>query len=766
MSQAVVIPATIDGLPVRTVGPGAFSGKSITSVFVPTSVTSIARGAFYECRNLTSVVMGNDVTSIGESAFEFCSAMNSFIMPESVKSIGKSAFAQCWSLTALTIPAGVTSIGDRTFAYCLALASVTIPNSVTSIGFEAFTRCESLASITIPNSVTSIGQSAFSGCYTLASVTIPSNVTSINSPIFNNCRSLLNIEVANGNPAFTSVEGVLFDHDKTTLLDYPGGKPGRYTIPSQVDIIGIAAFAGNRGLTRLVIPDGVTTIEYSAFTACQALTSVTIGSGVTSMGDYAFNNCRALTEVAIANGVESISEYAFNRCFQLQTLDIPSSMKTINASAFANCISLNSISVPEGINVIGDRAFEGCTELTICLFLGSPPSFFGTNVFRNSPNVVIHYRPDSSGFTTPTWNGYPCKPLISRSAVATVTKLKGTVSVIRYGSRMALKAADPIYLDDIVTTGLQSFAALVFLDGSSLNVAPKSSLTIDYDIESPSPSIHLNRGKLRLYKTPGKTIFIKSKVAAMGVRGTTLTVEATEDNGILTTTTEVLEGVVDHENLVTGDINEIHSEGIMTLQSAVEMRTLRINHSSSLGTLSVNGTVITNFPYVVNHKEGTEIDLQAVPTAAMVFSSWSGDFVSASAAGTFFLDGDMTVTANFVPWTNYVETHPSLNPNDDANGSGGSNFLDYASGQNPESAGTLPIVDLSNGLLTMRQRINGLDAPPTAEYSENLRDWFPLEEGTHYIMTSRTLDGAMLTVVGELVPISGPARFFRQKFGP
>jgi hypothetical protein len=233
---------------------------------------------------------------------------------------------------------------------------------------------------------------------------------------------------------------------------------------------------------------------------------------------------------------------------------------------------------------------------------------------------------------------------------------------------------------------------------------------------------------------------------------------------VLTTITAVLEGVIDHEDLVTGVISEIQAGESISIQSAVETHTLTIHHAPALGTLSVNGIAISSFPHVANYGEGTEINLQATPGTGLVFSGWSGDFVSSYPACTFFLDGDMTVTSNFLALTDYAGTHPALNPNGDNNGNGRSNFLDYASGQDPESSGTLPIVDLREGLLTLRQRINGVDAIPVPEYSDNLSDWFALEEGAHYTVLSSTVNGEMLTQVVELVTDSAPKRFFRQGF--
>ena len=150
----------------------------------------ICDGAFSGCKSLQSITIPNSVTSIGNSAFSSCESLQSVTIPDSVTSIGDEAFSSCESLQSVTIPNSVTSIGDEAFSDCDSLQSVTIPNSVTSIGYRAFYWCTSLQSVTIPNSVTKIGDGAFYRCYYLQSVTIPNSVTSIGDEAFFLCTDL------------------------------------------------------------------------------------------------------------------------------------------------------------------------------------------------------------------------------------------------------------------------------------------------------------------------------------------------------------------------------------------------------------------------------------------------------------------------------------------------------------------------------------------------------------------------------------------------
>ncbi len=253
--------------------------SSVTKANIPhtikgVTVTSIGGSAFRYCTSLTSVTIPDSVTSIGGWAFTDCASLTSVTIPDGVTSIGEYTFSWCTSLTSATIPDSVTSIGEFAFHNCKSLTSMTIPRSVVSIGYDAFGWCESLTSVTILDGVRSIGNSAFTDCKSLTSVTIPNSVTSIGRGAFSSCASLTGIWVAEGNSHYVSdASGVLFNKDKTTLVQCPGAF-AVYTIPGSVTSIGDDAFSGCASLTSVTIPDSVTSIGNYAFSCCGSLADV------------------------------------------------------------------------------------------------------------------------------------------------------------------------------------------------------------------------------------------------------------------------------------------------------------------------------------------------------------------------------------------------------------------------------------------------------------------------------------------------------------
>jgi len=279
------------------------------------------------------------VTAIGDSAFYNCSGLTSINTANSVTSIGRYSFCYCSKLTSITLPDAITAMGTSAFAYCYNLASVTLSNSLTSLSASLFRGCQKLTTIAIPNSVTAIGSSTFTDCSVLTSATISASVVSIGIDAFEYCTGLTSITIENNNPNYCSVDGVLFNKNKTNLIQYPLGN-------SQ---------------TSYSVPNTVSTIGQDAFEKGTKLTSVSIPASVTAINSYAFNNCTGLTAIYASNidpvkiTLESYVFYSVptSTC----TLYVPTGSKTLYAAAS----QWKAFSIVEQENIYSIFANSGLT---------------------------------------------------------------------------------------------------------------------------------------------------------------------------------------------------------------------------------------------------------------------------------------------------------------------------------------------------------------------------------------------------------------------
>jgi len=377
-----------------------------TDVIIPASmgITEIEESAFFHCTNLTSITIPNSVTSIGTRAFERCEKLTSVMFADNskVNIIGDEAFFECFNLISINIPNSVIIIGKKAFASCSSLSNIDIGNSVTSIGNYAFYN-NNFSNITIPKSVKTIGESAFLSCRNLKSIVIPTSVSDIGQGAFVACESLTSIKVAMGNAHFISSNGILYNKNKTALVQYPAGKKGTsFTIPNSVISINGEAFNSCTSLKRVTIPKNVTDIGEYAFADCANLEKLTIGNGVKSIGDGAFSGCRRLASITIPDSVTNIGVKVFNDCYNLDVLivalgntayslqdgvlynknktflhtylpgktgnsfTIPDSVTIIGKWAFATRYFglLRNITIPDSVTIIDDYAFEWCISLT------------------------------------------------------------------------------------------------------------------------------------------------------------------------------------------------------------------------------------------------------------------------------------------------------------------------------------------------------------------------------------------------------------------
>jgi hypothetical protein len=159
---ALVLPGTINGLPVTSIGDDAFDAwTGLTSLTMPDSVTNIGNSAFQDCSFMTNIMIGNGVTCIGTNAFYRCNRLASVTFSTNLTVIEDFAFDQCSSLSKVTLPDSVTSIGMWAFYFCLSLTNVTMGNGITNIGEDAFYDCPDLMGIYFGGNAPSLGPEVF-----------------------------------------------------------------------------------------------------------------------------------------------------------------------------------------------------------------------------------------------------------------------------------------------------------------------------------------------------------------------------------------------------------------------------------------------------------------------------------------------------------------------------------------------------------------------------------------------------------------------------
>jgi hypothetical protein len=179
------------------------------------------------------------------------------------------------------------------------------------------------------------------------------------------------------------------DGTSVTITDYPEDAIGTLEIPPTIEgkpvtDIGNGAFEYCNKVTGIIIPDSVTSIGNGAFGFCIELKSINIPAGVTTIGNGLCIECRSLTSISIPDSVISIGD-----------------------GAFGGCSGLTTVTIPDSVTSIGNNSFRFSTNLTSVTFKGNAPSM-GSDVFTNTnENFATYHYPDSTGFTTPTWEEFP-----------------------------------------------------------------------------------------------------------------------------------------------------------------------------------------------------------------------------------------------------------------------------------------------------------------------------------------------------------------------
>ncbi|MBQ6330303.1 MAG: leucine-rich repeat domain-containing protein, partial [Kiritimatiellae bacterium] len=345
----------------RKINDFAFSGQpKVLSATLP-ACTALSRFLPDSLSTIREITIADGETEIVDDAFAGCTALESIHIPDTVQKIGQMAFRDCARLASVEIPPAANVVLHDAFDGCLRLREIAVDDGNASYSSEEgvlfderaqaklLTRCPEAVAVkdySIPDGVARVGDYSFLNCVGIEKVTIPATVTDMGTRAFKNCSSLAAFDVADENPSYKSIDGVLFTKDGRSLLRFPPAKAGHYAVPG-----------------------GVETVATYAFEGCGRLSSLSFGSDVKYVEARAFDGCSFLAQAVLNDGLKRIDDYAFNACSSLAALTIPESVTSLGEGAFDGCDQLESLSVPENI-AVKPKGIGGYIRGNVSLYRG------------------------------------------------------------------------------------------------------------------------------------------------------------------------------------------------------------------------------------------------------------------------------------------------------------------------------------------------------------------------------------------------------------
>ena len=451
------------------------SANIATEFTTPDATTTIGETAIKYATNLKTLNLGSAVDSIAENALQGSKSIETvnFADDSKLAYIGAYSFDEL-NISSLTIPSTVKFIGQNAFRKCASLETVNFPANCADITFEAnvfgpageMDAClwlnnqedgvvyandivleykgdlpadgaitvkegtkvlvescfsqQKMTSVTLPSTLTTIGKSAFHNCSALESVTIPASVKSIGEGAFNLNKANTAYVVEEGNSNYSSLDGVLYDINKTVLINYPVASATKsVVIASTVDSIAPKAFYKATKLSNVTIPESATKIGSDAF-AYSSIVDITVPSSVTSLGGSEFSGCDSLRTATINSSY--VSESMFNGCDSLKAVTLGSGVETILKYGFGNCKKLETI---KSYAVVAPVATNGKWD----------------NSFNNVPTTVVVTVPEGSLASyeaSASWSLF----VLQESESTSVEQLETTIPFEQYGNEIIFAQAE------------------------------------------------------------------------------------------------------------------------------------------------------------------------------------------------------------------------------------------------------------------------------------------------------------------------------------
>lgn len=377
-AETVLIPATLDGKPVRF-QLDQYNAPSVNRLVIAEGVTAIESNAFQDWL-IQELVLPGTLREIKDEAFQWVRGLQTLTIPEGVERIGRDAFYSN-ELERIILPSTVTSINETAFAYSSALKEFivhednpayraidgalyskdgktlyrypagkgpewTIPAGTMEISERAFNGWE-IRRLRIGEGMEVLKGTAIADCYSLEALWLPKSLRIIEEEALGSL-AFSQLQIDEGNPYFESDGYAIYQIEDQTLLRFINDTATYYDV---------------RPGTKRIAP--------YAFIGKNALESVTIPRGVTAIAEGTFYNCTALQSVQLPMTLERIEESAFSHCVSLERVTLPQNLQSIEAYAFCYCFSLRALQIPDSVQHIDDGAFIECPLLTLFANKGS-----------------------------------------------------------------------------------------------------------------------------------------------------------------------------------------------------------------------------------------------------------------------------------------------------------------------------------------------------------------------------------------------------------
>ena len=374
--EIVILHETVNGYPVVCAIRVPWSTSDVNkgkghTLIIEESVTALRGHCFTSWQNLETLVLPSTLRSIGEYTFTHNINLAELILPEGLETIGENSFSHLEKLETVCLPSTLRTLGKGAFDYCTQLwayevaegspyfkavdgilyskdgktlvrypmsreGPFEIPVGVEEIDPSAFGHNKKMTSLVIPEGVTALLPRLLKLCYGLEELYIPSTVTEIDEDSLPWENTLYRVHVAEGNPVYFDIDGVLFER----------------AYPEQI------LYFPYLGRLSYDIPPGVTEIDRYFFGGNKIVTTVTIPRGVTELPDCLFYECTSLERVSLPITLKRIGFEAFSDCFMLTNITLPYGLEEIENYAFSNCPGITEITLPDSLTTIGERAFD------------------------------------------------------------------------------------------------------------------------------------------------------------------------------------------------------------------------------------------------------------------------------------------------------------------------------------------------------------------------------------------------------------------------